>query len=69
LCHAVISSWMDGRRGSAGIEVIRQLLAHGANPNLGDRWGETPLILAQGCNRPDIVALLKRYGTKESKHP
>lgn len=40
--------------------IIRQLLAHGANPNLADKKGETPLLLAQKQSHSDIVKLLWR---------
>jgi ankyrin repeat protein len=44
--------------------VIRQLLAHRADPNIAARDGTTPLFLAQHFRRADIVALLKQAGAK-----
>jgi ankyrin repeat protein len=47
---------------TALISSIRQLLAHGANPNLACRNGNTPLRLAQSKKRHDLVALLRQAG-------
>jgi ankyrin repeat protein len=47
------------------IDIIRQLMAHGANPNLADNAGETALQLAQRMKRPDIVALLEQAGARK----
>ena len=49
--------------------TVQQLLTHGGDPNLADRYGITPLMLAQRAHRPDYISLLKRYGAKESKLP
>ncbi len=50
--------------------LVRQLLARGADPNVADKSGETPLMLAQYDKLPNIVALLKQYGAKEpAKRP
>ena len=50
-------------------ELVRQLLLHGANPNLTSPGRLTPLQFAKGFGDLDIVALLEQYGAKESKHP
>ena len=50
---------------SAETNIVRQLLAHGADPDLANMNGTTPLQLAQRANRPDLVALLKQAGAKK----
>jgi ankyrin repeat protein len=47
------------------INVARQLLAHGADPNLSNLDGMTPLKVAQELEYLDIVALLKQAGAKK----
>ncbi len=42
-------------------QVVTQLLAHGANPNLRNHQGETALTLAQKAHRADLVALMQHY--------
>jgi len=43
---------------------VRQLLAHGANPNLPDHYGSTPLQEAQKYGRADLVDLMQQAGAK-----
>jgi len=50
---------------SRDANIVHQLLSHGANRNLPDRYGVTPLQEAQQCNRPDLLALLKQDGAKK----
>ena len=40
--------------------IIRELIAHGANPGLANKQGETPLSIAREHNPPEIVALLSK---------
>ncbi len=63
-----------GRRGrsalhyaaAAGhIEVMRVLLAHGADPGLTDEAGATPLDLARKAGKTAAARLLKEWMTKE----
>jgi ankyrin repeat protein len=56
-------------RDRANNAIVRQLLAYGADPNLADKDGETPLLLAQSEHRPDLVALLKQYAASASTMP
>lgn len=44
----------------ANAEVVKALLASGANPAIADTRGETPYDLAKAAGRADIAALLKR---------
>jgi ankyrin repeat protein len=44
----------------ADAEVVKALLASGANPAIADTRGETPHDLAKAAGRADIAALLKR---------
>jgi ankyrin repeat protein len=45
--------------------IILQLLSYGANPNRAGKNEQTPLMLAKQEKRPDLVALLQKYGAKE----
>jgi ankyrin repeat protein len=47
------------------LDRVRLLLAHGADPNLADIEGKTPLMLAQENKRPGVVALLRQAGAKK----
>jgi ankyrin repeat protein len=45
------------------IEIMKLLLEHGANPNLKDKYGQTPLIRAISGNYPiEKATLLMEYG-------
>jgi ankyrin repeat protein len=52
-------------RDLAGTDIIRQLLANGANPNVATNAGFTPVQFAQYHHRPDLVALLRQSGAKK----
>ena len=45
-------------------DTLRLLLEHGADPNHKNKYGSSPLSLAQNNRRPDLVRLLKQYGAK-----
>jgi ankyrin repeat protein len=49
---------------SKDANLVRKLLAHGADPNLPDRNGKTPLQIARDVSRPDLVVLLKQAGVR-----
>lgn len=51
------------------IEVVKLLLSHGANPNLGDTTNGTPLGIAVNYNRTDIMAILIKDGAKVNDQP
>lgn len=51
---------------SSGREIVRLLLAHGADINRPDANGETPLIIAVQMRRPDIVQFLLEQGALPS---
>jgi ankyrin repeat protein len=52
-------------KGSRDADLVRHLLAHGADPNLPGLVGQTPLQMAHDSNRSDLVALLKQAGAKK----
>ncbi|ABR90598.1 transcription factor [Janthinobacterium sp. Marseille] len=43
-------------------EIVKLLLDHGANPNMTDMWGKTPLFLAQEKGYAEIARLLIAAG-------
>lgn len=45
-------------------EIVRLLLKHGANPNMTDMWGKTPLYLAKQKGYHEIAELLIAAGGK-----
>jgi ankyrin repeat protein len=59
---AVIESIVLGDGGARHTETLRLLLAAGANPNLADRNGQTPLTLAKARGYADMVGLLEAAG-------
>jgi len=66
LSWAVFESRTDNpSERSKDTNIVRQLLAHGANPNVPGPNGLTPLQMAHNSNRPDLVALLKQAGAKK----
>ena len=61
LFEAIRSTIKDGEKQRAAMEA---LLVKGANPNLKNGKGQTPLQIAKRMRRADagkIVALLRRY--------
>lgn len=58
LLEAIILN--DG--GSTQQEIVRLLLEHGANPHMTDKYGKTPLTLAQEKDYTDIAQLLIAAG-------
>ena len=54
-----------GTPGSEEINIIQRLLAQRANPHLADSHGLTSIQMAQQTNRPDLIALLRKYGAKK----
>ena len=53
-----------GDGGSAHIEIVRMVVAAGANVNLADRQGTTPLAHARSRGQRDIAAILAAAGAK-----
>jgi hypothetical protein len=47
-----------------GIEIVRMLLDHRADPNMGDGWYECPLAAAAGANNVDAMRLLITRGAR-----
>jgi uncharacterized protein len=61
---AVIEAVVLGDGGRRHIACLRALLDAGANPNLPDRQGRTPLVLARARGFTQMVVLLEAAGGK-----
>ena len=61
---ALIESIVLGDGGARHIETLRALVAAGANPQLADRSGHTPLQLAKGRGYRNMVEILETAGAK-----
>ena len=61
---AVIESIVLGDGGPRHQQTLRQLIAAGANLQLADRQGNTPLQLARSRGFREMVALLEQAGTR-----
>jgi uncharacterized protein len=61
---ALLEAILLGDGGSAHTEIVRLLLAHGADPNLADRAGVRPLQHARARAQGPIVELLQSAGAR-----
>ena len=61
---AVIEAIVLGNGGKRHVETLRALIAAGANPNLADGRGTTPLALARGRGYGEMVKILESAGAK-----
>jgi uncharacterized protein len=61
---AVIEAIVLGDGGKRHVETLRALIAAGANPNLADGRGATPLALARGRGYGEMVKILEQAGAK-----
>jgi ankyrin repeat protein len=61
---ALIEAIVLGNGNSRYQDTVKALVAAGANLNLADRSGATPLALAKGRNYPEIVRILENAGAK-----
>lgn len=61
---ALIEAIVLGNGGGRYQETVKALVVAGANLNLADRSGATPLALAKGRNYPEIVRILEDAGAK-----
>ena len=59
---ALLEAVILGDGGARHTEIVRLLLAKGANPNLPDRQGVTPLQHARQRRQEEIGRLLQRGG-------
>ena len=61
---ALLEAVILGDGGRAHTEIVRLLIARGANPNLADRQGVTPLAHARQRGQVAIVKLLEAAGAR-----
>jgi ankyrin repeat protein len=61
---ALIESIVLGDGGKRHVEVLRALVAAGANTQLADRNGTTPLTLAKARGYREMVTILEKAGAK-----
>lgn len=61
---ALIESIVLGRGGPRHVETLRALVKAGANVNLADRNGQTPLQLARSRRYQAMVTILEQAGAK-----
>jgi ankyrin repeat protein len=61
---AVIEAIVLGDGGKRHVETLRALIAAGANPDLADGRGTTPLALARGRGYGEMVKILEQAGAK-----
>ena len=61
---ALIESIVLGNGGARHIATLKALVDAGANVNLADRSGTTPLALAKGRGYGDMAALLQKAGAR-----
>ncbi|MGO8758638.1 MAG: ankyrin repeat domain-containing protein [Terracidiphilus sp.] len=65
--YADLSAVLRGAVDADKPECAKLLLAQGANPNLGDERGETPLMLAADQDRIDLAQMLIGAGADPSR--
>ena len=61
---ALIESIVLGDGGPRHVDTLRALVEAGANVNLADRGGTTPLALARGRGYREMVAILEHAGAR-----
>jgi len=61
---ALIESIVLGDGGPRHVETLRALVEAGANVNLPDRAGQTPLALARGRGHGEMARILERAGAR-----
>ena len=61
---ALIESIVLGNGGSRHTETLRALVRAGANVNIADRNGQTPLALARSRSYKNMVQILEKAGAK-----
>ncbi len=59
---ALLEAVILGDGGAAHTEIVRLLVAHGANVNLADRQGVTPLAHAEQRGQKTVAEVLRRAG-------
>jgi ankyrin repeat protein len=59
-----VAGQLLGAASSGDCDVVSELLARGANPDVAGPWNDRALQCAAGCGRADIVRLLLNRGAK-----
>ncbi len=54
---------IHGGAGHDNLDIAKVLIEHGADVNVTDQLGETPLTVAK--NNPEMKALLRQAGAKD----
>ena len=54
--------WVGGAGGSGNVDAVRSWVASGADINVVNELGGTPLMLASGCHHAECVAEMLRLG-------
>ncbi len=66
---ALLEAVILGDGGAAHTEIVRLLVAHGANPNLADAQGVTPLAHAEQRGFKVIAQVLRGARVRRAAHP
>jgi ankyrin repeat protein len=61
---ALLEAVILGNGGPRHVEIVRLLLGGGADPNIADREGVTPLTHARRRGFAEIVSILERAGAR-----
>jgi ankyrin repeat protein len=64
LIYALDDGYVDEKKESS-LEIIRLLIEGGANVNVRDEDGKTPLDKAETLGKKEIIDLLREYGAKK----
>ena len=63
---ALLEAIILGNGSATYIEIVRLLIEAGADPNLADGQGITPLAHATSRNYTEIASLLRRAGARQA---
>jgi len=63
--HTPLYDTVASRYSEHSKEIVLMLLQHGADPNIADSTGKTPIQIAIEKQRSDLVELLQQWGAKK----